>query len=99
MSDLELRVKRSLRALLDSTSPRYKRIVKALKAFQGLDLGEISAEERSAIEGNMIKLNSVLENYDLETFADYKKMSDADLSTLIKNQISLCNEIKLINNG
>ncbi|MCP4486145.1 MAG: hypothetical protein GY820_02325 [Gammaproteobacteria bacterium] len=99
MSDLELRVKRSLRALLDSTSPRYKRIVKALKAFQGLDLGEISAEERSAIEGNMIKLNSVLENYDLGTFADYKKMSDADLNTLIKNQISLCNEIKLINKG
>ena len=97
MSDLELRVKRSLRALLDSTSPRYKRIVKALKAFQGLDLGEISAEERTAIEGNMIKLNSVLEKYDLETFADYKKMSDADLNTLIKNQISLCNEIKSIN--
>ncbi len=99
MSDLELRVKRSLRALLDSTSPRYKRIVKALKAFQGLDLGEISAEQRTAIEGNMIKLNSVLEKYDLETFADYKKMSDADLNTLIKNQISLCNEMKSINKG
>ncbi len=96
MSELEIRVKRSLRALLDSTSPRYKRIVKALKAFQGLDLGAISTAEKTAIEGSMVKLNAVLQKYDLETFSDYKKMSNTDPNTLIKNQIALCNEIKSI---
>jgi iron uptake system EfeUOB component EfeO/EfeM len=94
VSDLDIRVKRSLRALLDSTSPRYKRIIKSLKAFQGLDLGAISSDERSAIEGNIVKMNAVLEKYDLETFADYKKMSDTDLNLLIKNQAALCNDIK-----
>lgn len=94
MSDIEVRVKRSLRSLMDSHTPRHKRYVKAIKAFQGLDLGAITKETRSLIESNLVKSNAVLVNYELETFADYKAISSEDMNTLIKNQIQLCNEIK-----
>lgn len=94
MSDLDVRVKKSLKALLDSQSPDYKRIVKALKAFHGLDLGAISVDARSLIEDNFVKLNVITEKYHLKEFSDYKSISKADLNMLIKNQIILCNGIK-----
>ena len=66
MSDINIRVKRSLRVLTDSSKPRHKRIVKALKAFQGLDLGSISKEAKVLIETSMVRFNSVLESYELK---------------------------------
>ncbi len=99
MSDIEIRVKRSLRAIVDSYSPKHKRYVKAIKAFQGLDLGAITKETRSLIESNLVESNTVLANYELETFAEYKSISSEDMNTLIKNQIKLCNEIKSLNHA
>jgi hypothetical protein len=99
MSDIEIRVKRSLRAVMDSHNPGHKRYVKAIKAFQGLDLGAITKETRSLLESSLVKSNAILENYELATFADYKSISSEDLNILIQNQIKLCNELKAMSHA
>ena len=94
MSDIEIRLKRSMRALLDSQSPKYKRLVKGIKAYNKLDLNSISLEVRQLIETTMCSLNEVLGKYEIETFNDYKKISNSDLNFMIEAYIKLCNDIK-----
>ncbi len=94
MNDLELRIKKSVRTLSDSGIPKYKRVVKSLKAFQGLDLLSITADSKSEFESCMSLINFILQEYDLATFHDYKNISDSDLSEIIKIQLRMCNNVK-----
>ncbi|GAA4648787.1 hypothetical protein GCM10023116_10600 [Kistimonas scapharcae] len=94
VSDIEIRLKRSMRALLDSQSPKHKRLAKGIKAYNKLDLNSITAEVRSLIESTMASSNDILGKYDIETFDDYRKISNSDLNFMIETHIKLCNDIK-----
>ena len=94
MNDIDIRAKRCIRFLSDSSLPKYKRVVKGLNAFKGLDIGGISDDVRSEIESTIMDVNVVTMPYKLETFQDYKIISDSDLSKIIQVKIKMCNNIK-----
>jgi len=94
MSDIDIRIRRSTRHLSDSSIPKYKRVTKGLKVFKGLDLSSISSAVKSEIESTMLEVNNVTKSYELQTFQDYKTISDDDLSKIIQVQLKMCNEIK-----
>jgi len=83
---------RARKELMKSTSPKYKRVLRAQKCFQGLSIDEMTNDARNKLENIFVKLNEIMGRYDLKTFQDYKKIADPDLDKMIDLHLKLYQE-------
>jgi len=97
MDDLALRVKRCTRHLTDSSLPKYKRVVRGLKVFQGLELTILDARIKTELEQSLLQVNQILHPYQFERYEDYRQISEDDLKQVLQIKMRMCMKIKKMN--
>jgi ribosomal protein S13 len=89
MTDLQTRINAIIQILANDL-PKADKVVASLKAFSGLDITHFNSHQNESINKYLTKINNITARYPIKTDDDYKILSNADLSKILKSVQKLC---------
>lgn len=84
--------------LLGEDIPKQDKVIQASQQLSGLELTKLSVQMRKKIEKEFIFLNSILSQYPIKTFEDYRQISLKHLEQMVQALARICQNLK-INGG
>lgn len=81
------------RILLDNLSKNDK-VIKASEQLSGLEITGISSSVRKNMNRELIFLNSIVSQYPIKTFDDYRQITSQHLEQMIQALSRLCQVLK-----
>lgn len=81
------------RILLESM-PKNDKVIKASEQLSGLEITGISTSVRKNMNRELIFLNSILTQYPIKTFDDYRQITSQHLEQMIQALSRLCQTLK-----
>lgn len=82
--------------LNDQAMPSYQKVHNSLLAFKGMVLSSLPLKTRKSVESVMLKIQQVFNRYPIQTFEDYKLISEKELNEILLNISGLCSEILML---
>ena len=80
--ELAERMARVLAIYAKAEGPKWQQTVEAMQSLKGQKLTGLPRRVRRHLDACLLKINKITAKYTLETFEDYKKLSDADLDRI-----------------
>ncbi len=95
MNDLEDRLNKIDKTLALPLMGKEK-LIRCGQCLSGLNLTALSSKMRQALESHMSKSNYILQDYEIETWDDYDKISDADMAKLINHMAMMSAKLQAL---
>lgn len=73
----------NIEKILSSHLSKKDKIIQALNELSGLNLSQLKTHVRRKLEHNLVKLNEILQLYDIKTLDDYNKIKEPHLDIII----------------
>ncbi len=77
--DLKNRIHESIRIFQQVEKPLWERTKDGQLTLKKLNISDLPETLFSEIEKGLVRINGILKGYDIETWDDYRKISDHDL--------------------
>lgn len=80
----------NMEKILSSHYSKKDKIIHALNELSGLNLSQLKAHVKRKLEHNLVKLNEILQLYDIKTVDDYSKIKESHLDIMIGSLRTIC---------
>ena len=80
--------------ILLSEMPRAERVVKASQKLSGLEFSKLTISVRRNVERQFAFLNTILKQYPIQTFDDYRQITPTHLDQMIQGLKRVCRLLK-----
>jgi hypothetical protein len=84
----------SMEEILSGIEPRKDKIIKASQELSGLEITQLGPSVKKKLNTYLIKLNSILSQYNIKAFDDYSQISDSHLDKMIDTLKKVCSILK-----
>lgn len=76
--------------ILSSHFSKKDKIIQALNELSGLNLSLLKTGVRRKLENNLVKLNEIVQLYDIKTVDDYNSINDSHLDAIVNILRTIC---------
>jgi len=95
LSDLEERLNKIDKTLALPLMGKEK-LIRCGQCLSGLNLTLLLPKVRQTLESHLLKSSQILQDYEIETWDDYDKISDADMAKLINHMAMMCAKLQTL---
>jgi hypothetical protein len=79
-----------MKKILSGNDPMKDKIIKAFQEFSGLEITQLDPNVKEKLNACLIKLNSILLQYNIKTFEDYNQITKVHLDKMIETLKKIC---------
>lgn len=93
MNDLKNRAQEAFSYLSDDKLRFWEKIKNSLTSLAGVELTNLSENDRKWFEGELIRINALFLKYDIEKYQDYENITKTDRKKLLYILFTMCTRI------